>query len=64
MRLVEQAKQGKSKSVIMGLAFCTGVLLFFACLAGANIVLKLVYNTTLQWATSSVTLRLSPVWRC
>ncbi|MGB7582407.1 MAG: thioredoxin family protein, partial [Sedimentisphaerales bacterium] len=31
------------------LAFCTGVLLFFACLAGANIVLKLVYNTTLQW---------------
>lgn len=49
MRLVEQAKQGKSKSVTMGLAFCTGVLLFFACLAGANIVLKLVYNTTLQW---------------
>ena len=49
MRLVEQAKEGKSKSVTMGLAFCTGVLLFFACLAGANIVLKLVYNTTLQW---------------
>ena len=49
MRLVEQAKQGKSKSVTMGFAFCTGVLLFFACLAGANIVLKLVYNTTLQW---------------
>ena len=49
MRLVEQAKQGKSKSIVMGLAFCTGVLLFFACLAGANIILKLVYNTTLQW---------------
>jgi thiol:disulfide interchange protein DsbD len=49
MRLVEQAKEGKSKSVTMGLAFCTGVLLFFACLAGANIILKLVYNTTLQW---------------
>jgi thiol:disulfide interchange protein len=49
MRLVDQAKQGKSKSVTMGLAFCTGVLLFFACLAGANIILKLVYNTTLQW---------------
>ncbi|MGA2071352.1 MAG: thioredoxin family protein [Sedimentisphaerales bacterium] len=49
MRLVEQAKQGKSKSVTMGLAFCAGVLLFFACLAGTNIVLKLVYNTTLQW---------------
>ena len=49
MRLVEQAKQGKNKSIVMGLAFCTGVLFFFACLAGANIVLKLVYNTTLQW---------------
>ena len=49
MRLVEQAKEGKSKSVTMGLAFCTGVMLFFACLAGANIILKLVYNTTLQW---------------
>jgi thiol:disulfide interchange protein len=49
MRLVEQAKQGKSKSVTMGLAFCAGVLLFFACLAGANIVLKLFFETTLQW---------------
>jgi thiol:disulfide interchange protein DsbD len=49
MRLVEQAKEGKRKSVTMGLAFCTGVMLFFACLAGANIILKLVYNTTLQW---------------
>ncbi len=49
MRLVEQAKQGKNKSIVMGLAFCTGVMLFFACLAGANIILKLVYNTTLQW---------------
>jgi thiol:disulfide interchange protein len=49
MRLVEQAKEGKRKSATMGLAFCTGVMLFFACLAGANIILKLVYNTTLQW---------------
>jgi thiol:disulfide interchange protein len=49
MRLVEQAKEGKSKSVTMGLAYCAGVLLFFACLAGANIILKLVYNTSLQW---------------
>jgi thiol:disulfide interchange protein len=49
MRLVEQAKEGKRKSVTMGLAFCTGVMSFFACLAGANIILKLVYNTTLQW---------------
>jgi thiol:disulfide interchange protein len=49
MRLIENAKESKGKSITMGLAFCTGVLLFFACLAGANIVLKLVYNTTLQW---------------
>jgi thiol:disulfide interchange protein len=39
MRLVEQAK----------LAFCLGILLFFACLAGANIILQLVYGTVLQW---------------
>ncbi len=49
MRLVENAKESKGKSITMGLAFCLGILLFFACLAGANIILKLVYNTTLQW---------------
>jgi thiol:disulfide interchange protein len=49
MRLVEQAKLGKGKSFVMGLAFCAGVLLFFACLAGANIVLQLFYATSLQW---------------
>ena len=49
MRLVEQAKQNKSKSVTMGLAFCVGILLFFACLAGANIILQIFYGTVLQW---------------
>jgi len=49
MRLVEQAKQGKSKTIVMGLAFCAGVLLFFACLAGANIVLQVFYGQVLQW---------------
>jgi thiol:disulfide interchange protein len=49
MRLVEQAKLGKGKSFVMGLAFCAGVLLFFACLAGANIILQLFYATSLQW---------------
>ena len=33
----------------MGLAFCAGVMLFFACLAGANIILQVVYDTVLQW---------------
>jgi len=49
MRLVEQAKQSKGKSVIMGLSFCIGILLFFACLAGANIILQVFYGEVLQW---------------
>jgi len=60
MRLVEQrfdrpeltaegAKQSKSRSVAMGLAFCLGMLLFFASLAAANIVLQVFYGTVLQW---------------
>jgi len=50
MRLVEQAKQNKRKSIEMGLAFCLGILLFFAALAAANIILQIVYGTVLQWA--------------
>ena len=49
MRIVEQAKQSKAKSVAMGLAFCFGILLFFASLAGVNIVLQVFYGTVLQW---------------
>jgi thiol:disulfide interchange protein len=49
MRIVEQSKQSRGKSVVMGLAFCLGILLFFATLAGANIVLQLFYGTVLQW---------------
>ncbi len=49
MRIVEQAKQSKGKSTALGLAFCLGILLFFACLAGANIVLQIFYGTVLQW---------------
>jgi len=49
MRIVEQAKQSKGKSIAMGLTFCLGILLFFACLAGANIVLQVFYGTVLQW---------------
>ncbi len=49
LRLVEQAKKGKGKTVAMGLAFCFGILLFFAVLAGANIVLQMLYGTALQW---------------
>ncbi|MHC4193293.1 MAG: protein-disulfide reductase DsbD family protein [Planctomycetota bacterium] len=49
MRIVEQAKQSKGRSIVMGLALCLGILLFFACLAGANIILQVFYNTALQW---------------
>jgi len=49
MRIVEQAKAGRRQSVMMGLAFCVGILLFFACLAGANIVLQSFYDRTLSW---------------
>jgi len=49
MRLVEQAKENKSKSVFMGFAFCFGIILFFACLAATNIILQVFYGTVLQW---------------
>ena len=49
MRIVEQAKQAKGKSTAMGLAFCLGILLFFACMALANIILQVFYGTVLQW---------------
>jgi thiol:disulfide interchange protein len=49
MRLVEQAKRGRKQSAALGLAFCIGILLFFAILAGANIILQTFYETVLQW---------------
>jgi len=54
IRIVEQAPQGQAKqsrgkSTAMGLTFCLGILLFFASLAGANIVLQVFYGTVLQW---------------
>jgi len=49
MRIIEQAKQSKGKSIAMGLAFCFGIILFFASLAAANIILQVFYGTVLQW---------------
>ncbi len=49
MRIVVQTKQSKGISIVMGLAFCLGILLFFASLAGANIILRIFYGTVLQW---------------
>lgn len=49
LRIVEQAKTRKGTKLTMGIAFCVGILLFFACLAIANIVLHLAYGRALQW---------------
>ncbi|MBN1795748.1 MAG: thioredoxin family protein [Sedimentisphaerales bacterium] len=49
LRIVEQAKNNKGKKITMGISFCFGILLFFACLAIANIVLHLTVGTALQW---------------
>ncbi|MBN2136731.1 MAG: thioredoxin family protein [Sedimentisphaerales bacterium] len=49
MRIVKQAKETRARSSKMGVVFCLGILLFFACLAGTNIILQAVYNTALQW---------------
>ena len=49
MRIVNQAKEGRRQSLIMGLVFCGGILLFFTCLAGANIILQSFYDRTLSW---------------
>jgi len=49
MRIVDQAKSDRRRSVMMGLAFCIGILLFFASLAGANIILQSFYDRTLSW---------------
>jgi thiol:disulfide interchange protein len=49
MRIVDQAKEGKRQSVVMGLAFCAGILLFFAALATANIILQSFYDRSLSW---------------
>ena len=49
MRIVEQARESRRRSFAMGLAFCIGILIFFACFAGANIILKSFYDTSLSW---------------
>ncbi|MBN2314945.1 MAG: thioredoxin family protein [Sedimentisphaerales bacterium] len=49
MRIVEQAQSGRRQSILMGLVFCIGILLFFATLAGANIILQSFYDRSLSW---------------
>jgi len=49
MRIVEQSRESRRRAFTMGLAFCMGILAFFACLAVANIILRSFYGTSLGW---------------
>ena len=49
LRIGEQGQGKIGRKITMGLAFAIGIILFFACLAAANIILHLFFSTTLQW---------------
>jgi len=48
-RLLKQAQEQKGKSIALGFTFCFGILVFFIALAVLNIILRLGFNTVLQW---------------
>ena len=49
LSIFEQAKESKFRCITLGLAFCLGILVFFAVLAAINIVLRISYNSVFQW---------------
>jgi thiol:disulfide interchange protein len=49
MRLVGQAEKNRAKSILLGLAFALGIILFFVALAAVNIILKLGFGLVFQW---------------
>jgi thiol:disulfide interchange protein len=49
MRIWNQAGESKGRSIGLGLAFCSGILLFFAAISVLNIVLILGFDTVFQW---------------
>jgi thiol:disulfide interchange protein len=49
MRLVGQAKQSRAKSILLGLSFALGIILFFVALAAVNIIFKLGFGIVFQW---------------
>jgi len=49
MRIWNQAGENRARSMGLGIAFCTGILLFFVAIAVLNIVLVLGFNTVFQW---------------
>ena len=53
MRLLDQAGKGRGRSLIFGLAFSAGILLFFLAFAIVNIVLRLGFGTVFSFADLS-----------
>lgn len=49
MRLWNQASHSRARSIAFGLMFSGGILLFFAVIAVANIILHLSYGMVFQW---------------
>lgn len=49
LSIFEQAKESKFRCITLGLTFCLGILVFFAVIAAANIVLRVSYNSVFQW---------------
>ncbi|OHB53487.1 MAG: hypothetical protein A2Y07_00340 [Planctomycetes bacterium GWF2_50_10] len=49
LSIFEQAKESKWRCITLGLAFCAGILLFFAVLGAANIFLRLSLGIVFQW---------------
>jgi thiol:disulfide interchange protein len=49
LSIFEQAKHNKARCIALGLAFCLGILLFFAGIAIFNIILRLGFNQAFQW---------------
>ena len=49
MRIWNQAGENRVRSMGLGIAFCAGILLFFAAIAVLNIVLILGFDRVFQW---------------
>ncbi|MDO8302117.1 MAG: cytochrome c biogenesis protein CcdA, partial [Sedimentisphaerales bacterium] len=49
LSIFEQAKESKFRCISLGLTFCLGILVFFAVIAVANIILRVSYNSVFQW---------------
>lgn len=48
-RLISQAQEKTSRRIGLGLAFCAGVIFFFAVLSGVSILIKLTTGAVFNW---------------